>query len=101
MTNSLSRVMEPIGFNFPSFSTRLTLTSVTCMFLYPFRLIPHHPQARSPCAFPWSDTSYNVYLSFFSTTILMFSGVPICVVLARIVSLLSTMQFSITVLSPI
>ena len=31
ITNSLSKVMETIAFIFPSFSTRLTLTSVTCM----------------------------------------------------------------------
>ena len=46
-------------------------------------------------------TSTDVNRSFFSMTIFTSSGVPMCVVLARIVSRLSTMQFSITVLSPI
>ena len=36
-----------------------------------------------------------MYLLFFSKTILMASGVPIWVVFARIVSRLSTIQFSI------
>jgi len=68
---------------------------------YPFRLIPPVPRSALPVRSAGLCAYYNVYLSFFSTTILMFSGVPMCVVLARMVSLLSTMQFSITVLSPI
>ena len=43
--------------------------------------------------------AYNAYLSFFSITILIPSS-PTCLVFARIVSLLSTIQFSMYVLSP-
>ena len=83
-TNSLSSVMETMAFILPSFSILLTLTSVICINQTPL-----------------PSVLYNVNLSFFSMTIFKLSGVPICVVLARIVSLLSTIQFSITVLSPI
>jgi hypothetical protein len=79
-------VMDTMAFILPSFSIRRTLTSVICIPIYPFRL--------------FFDVPYNVNRSFFSMTIFTSSGVPMCVVLARIVSRLSTIQFSITVLSP-
>ena len=63
-----------------------------------FLPLPHRPE------YPVSELRhpfYRVYLSFFSITIFTSSGFPIYVVFARIVSRLSTMQFSITVLSPI
>ena len=47
ITNSLSKVMETIAFIFPSFSTLLTLTSVTCMFQYSFRFF-----RQPPCCTP-------------------------------------------------
>ena len=118
ITNSLSSVMDTIAFIFPSFSILLTRTSVTCIITSPicaprrfyvitgqsifeclfFCLLPRHPECpASGLRLPF----YRVYLSFFSMTIFTSSGLPIYVVLARIVSRLSTMQFSITVLSPI
>ena len=83
-TNSLSSVMDTMAFILPSFSILLTLTSVICINLTPL-----------------PSVHYNVNRSFFSMTIFKLSGVPMCVVLARMVSRLSTTQFSITVLSPI
>ena len=76
-------------FNFPSFATLRTRTSVICILSWsPFslRIIP-------------GPFGYNAYRSFFSTTTFTpFS--PTCLVFALIVSLLSTIQFSIYVLSP-
>ena len=43
ITNSLSMVIDTIAFILPSFSTRLTLTSVTCI------LIPFRPLRQPPC----------------------------------------------------